>query len=168
MWLLVLYILIVNPDVYNIVAILTMKQIRNRVPMLYYWTVWEQKGLCQETWCHWLGIDVTSKVLDPTNNTGMVLTTTGYLPGPDGNGNRHWHQGQMACVSCFLGASTGWFRGRHKPEVVFWLLWAVYLIHKGWLQGTGLQRSDLPLLFLDSILRSSNIFPGMSLDCKLS
>jgi len=38
----------VKTELYNNVAMLTMKQMRSRVPM-YYWTVWEQKGLCQET-----------------------------------------------------------------------------------------------------------------------
>lgn len=61
---------------YNIVAILTMKQMRKRVPMLYYQTVWEQKGLYQEIWQAPL-----MGVIDPTNNTGMALTTMGILPG---------------------------------------------------------------------------------------
>lgn len=33
---------------YNIAAILTMKWMINRIPMLCYWTVREQKGLYQD------------------------------------------------------------------------------------------------------------------------
>lgn len=88
-----------------------MKQMRRRVPMLYYWTVWEQKGLYQDTWqVPLMGMGVVGRVPDPTNSTGMALTTMGNLPGTDSNGTDPGTRGRWLVLPAawgLLGVTLG-------------------------------------------------------------